>query len=58
MKETKVYVDELKEWVGLQIKGLNEALIDYDFDSDCRDISIDNFDIMLHKMQELEGEDE
>ena len=48
--------NELKEFIKLQINGLNEQLIDNDFDSDCRDISIDNFDIMLQKMQELEGE--
>lgn len=48
---------KLKEWVKLQIDGLNEQLVDYDFDSDCREISIENFEIMLQQMQELEGED-
>ena len=48
---------KLKEWVKLQIDGLNEQLCDYDFDSDCREISIENFEIMLQQMQELEGED-
>ena len=48
---------KLKEWVKLQIDGLNEQLTDYDFDSDCKDISIDNFNIMLQQMQELEGEE-
>ena len=49
---------KLKEWLKLQIDGLNEQLTDYDFDSDCREISIENFEIMLQQMQELEGEDE
>lgn len=49
---------KLKEWLKLQIDGLNEQLVDYDFDSDCREISIENFEIMLQQMQELEGEDE
>lgn len=49
---------KLKEWVKLQIDGLNEQLVDYDFDSDCRELSIENFKIMLQQMQELEGEDE
>ena len=49
---------KLKEWVKLQIDGLNEQLVDYDFDSDCREISIENFEIMLQQMQELEAEDE
>ena len=48
---------KLKEWVKLQIDGLNEQLVDYDFDSDCREISIENFEIMLQQMQELEVED-
>ena len=48
---------KLKEWLKLQIDGLNEQLCDYDFDSDCREISIENFEIMLQQMQELEGED-
>lgn len=48
---------KLKEWVKLQIDGLNEQLVDYDFDSDCREISIENFEIMLQQMQELEAED-
>lgn len=49
---------KLKEWLKLQIDGLNEQLCDYDFDSDCREISIENFEIMLQQMRELEGEDE
>ena len=49
---------KLKEWVKLQIDGLNEQLTDYDFDSDCRELSIENFEIMLQQMQELEVEDE
>ena len=48
---------KLKEWVKLQIDGLNEQLVDYDFDSDCREISIENFEIMLQQMRELEVED-
>ena len=48
---------KLKEWLKLQIDGLNEQLVDYDFDSDCKDISIDNFNVMLQQMQELEAED-
>ena len=48
---------KLKEWLKLQIDGLNEQLTDYDFDSDCRELSIENFEIMLQQMQELEGED-
>lgn len=58
LDQQKAMWNELKEWVKLQIDGLNEQLVDYDFDSDCRDISIDNFEIMLQQMQELEGEDE
>lgn len=49
---------KLKEWVKLQIDGLNEQLTDYDFDSYCKDILIDNFNVMLQQMQELEVEDE
>lgn len=49
---------KLKEWLKLQIDGLNEQLCDYDFDSDCREISIENFEIMLQQMQELEAKDE
>ena len=48
---------KLKEWLKLQIDGLNEQLVDYDFDSDCREISIENFEIMLQQMQKLEAED-
>ena len=48
---------KLKEWLKLQIDGLNEQLCDYDFDSDCREISMENFEIMLQQMQELEVED-
>lgn len=48
---------KLKEWLKLQIDGLNEQLTDYDFDSDCRELSIENFEIMLQQMQELEVED-
>lgn len=54
----KAMWNELKEWLKLQIDGLNEQLTDYDFDSDCRELSIENFEIMLQQMQELEGEDE
>lgn len=54
LNQQKAMWNELKEWVKLQIDGLNEQLIDDDFDSDYRDISINNFDIMLQKMQELE----
>lgn len=56
-KQSKDKWQKLKEWVKLQIDGLNEQLVDYDFDSDCREISIENFEIMLQQMQELEGED-
>lgn len=55
--KTKDKWQKLKEWVKLQIDGLNEQLVDYDFDSDCREISIENFEIMLQQMQELEAED-
>ena len=54
---TKDKWQKLKEWLKLQIDGLNEQLVDYDFDSDCREISIENFKIMLQQMQELEAED-
>ena len=58
LDQQKAMWNELKEWVKLQIDGLNEQLTDYDFDSDCRELSIENFEIMLQQMQELEGEDE
>ena len=57
LDQQKAMWNELKEWVKLQIDGLNEQLTDYDFDSDCRELSIENFEIMLQQMQELEGED-
>ena len=58
LDQQKEMWNELKEWLKLQIDGLNEQLTDYDFDSDCRELSIENFEIMLQQMQELEGEDE
>lgn len=57
LKQPKDKWQKLKEWLKLQIDGLNEQLTDYDFDSDCRELSIENFEIMLQQMQELEGED-
>ena len=56
LDQQKAMWQKLKEWVKLQIDGLNEQLVDYDFDSDCREISIENFEIMLQQMQELEVE--
>lgn len=44
---------KLKEWLKLQIDGLNEQLTDYDFDNDCRELSIENFKIILQQMQDL-----
>lgn len=58
LNKTQNKWQKLKEWLKLQIDGLNEQLTDYDFDSDCRELSIENFEIMLQQMQELEGEDE
>ena len=57
LDQQKAMWNELKEWLKLQIDGLNEQLTDYDFDSDCRELSIENFEIMLQQMQKLEAED-